>query len=169
MCNELPGSLICSFVNEHSPASVIKNRCECVCLIRRDSSCWTVKAVKVCRVHPVTSHIDTSGRVCVLCVVSEHLGCVSVCVCVHVFSRTVSVSSVPCSCHPGAKSVPRSAKTVTLHHRHHCTSPPSHTQDTYTHKTLNNNGWGPRKLQLGRWQILRSFELFFNIGICNSL
>ncbi len=130
----------------------MKNRCESVCLIRRDSSCWTVKAVKVCRVNKcVTSHIDPSGCVCVLCVVSEHLRCVSVCV--HVFSRTVSVSSVPCSCHPGAKSVPRSAKTVTLH-----ISTISHTRLIHIHS--NNNGWGPRRLQLGRWQILRSFDFF---------
>ncbi len=140
----------------------MKNRCECVCLIRRDSSCWTVKAVKVCRVNKcVTSHIDPSGCVCVLCVVSEHLRCVSVCV--HVFSRTVSVSSVPCSCHPGAKSVPRSAKTVTLHI---CTSPPSHTQDSNTLIIMagvpENCSWVDDKY----WEAL---IFFFYIGICNSL
>lgn len=157
MCNELPGSLICSFVNEHLPASVMTNRCECVCLICWDSSCWTVKAVKSLlgeqtpTLWPHTLiHLDISMR-------GVRASRMCVCVCVHVFSRTVSVSSVPCSCHPGAKSVPRSAKTVTLHI---CTSPPSHTQDSYTLIIIAGvpENWS-------RWQILRSFDLFLDICI----
>ncbi len=131
MCNELPGSLICSFVNEHSPASVIKNRCECVCLIRRDSSCWTVKAVKVCRVHPVTSHIDTSGRVCVLCVVSEHLGCVSVCVCMCSVGQSLSAPfhvlvTLEPNLSPDQQRLSHYITAITVHHRH------------LTHKTLTH-------------------------------
>ncbi len=106
-----------------------------MCLIRRDSSCWTVKAVKVCRVNKCPPfdliHWYIWTCLCPMCGVRASRMCVCVCVCMCSVGQSLSAPfhvlvTLEPNLSPDQQRLSHCITAITVHHRH------------LTHKTLTH-------------------------------